>query len=283
MVARRGDQFINIRIKGASGAFDPADAHLQDLLGAAPPGTAQPRAEPRPVFEAAGDADRDSHHHDTQVFLAEVNHSGHREHDGRESRNDAPRGTSSAYRSMEYLNLKKVTTSWRFYETKPMCPLPVVSRPLSVAKLKRSRSQMGRTNPATRNSRRSKPMTTNRFCETTPPIYCAMNSAGDLAGVWSASRNGDSFLGSPRRSFELGETLRRDQADFCAAHAGGCMLRNPYCAYLNAAPACASMRSMCAAWRGPVRFAGYRWFAGRTAGRARILFRTSPDKRPGSR
>ena len=53
-------------------------------------GTAQPPAEARPVFEAAGEADRDSHHHDTQVFLAEVNHSGHCEHDGRESRNDAP-------------------------------------------------------------------------------------------------------------------------------------------------------------------------------------------------
>ena len=90
MVARRVDQFINIRIKGASGAFDPADVNLQDLLGAAPLGTAQPRAEARPVIEAAGEADRDSHHHDAQVFLAEVNDSGHRENDGRESQNDAP-------------------------------------------------------------------------------------------------------------------------------------------------------------------------------------------------
>ena len=47
-------------------------------------------AQARPVLEAAGDADRDSHHHEVQDFLAEVNHSGHREHDGRESRNDAP-------------------------------------------------------------------------------------------------------------------------------------------------------------------------------------------------
>ena len=92
MVARRVDQFINIRIKGASGAFDPADVSLQDLLGAAPLGTAQPRAEARPVVEAAGDgdADRDSQHHDAPVFLAEVNDSGHRENDGRESQNDAP-------------------------------------------------------------------------------------------------------------------------------------------------------------------------------------------------
>ena len=47
--------------------------------------------------------------------------------------------------------------------------------------------------------------------------------------------------------------MRRDQADLCAAHAGGCMLRNPYCAYLNAAPACAvcaDVRSM--AWAGAV-------------------------------
>ena len=90
MVARRVDQFINIRIKGASGAFDPADVHLQDLLGAAPLGTAQPRAEARPVIEAAADADRDSHQHDAPVFVAGVNDSGHRENDGRESQNNAP-------------------------------------------------------------------------------------------------------------------------------------------------------------------------------------------------
>ena len=52
--------------------------------------TAQPRAEARPVIEAAGEADRDRHHHDARVFLAEVNDSGHRENDGRESQNDAP-------------------------------------------------------------------------------------------------------------------------------------------------------------------------------------------------
>ena len=90
MVARRIHQFINIRIKGASGAFDPTDVHLQDLLGAARLGTAQPRAEARPVIEAVGEADRDSHHHDARVFLAEVNDSGDRENDGRESQNDAP-------------------------------------------------------------------------------------------------------------------------------------------------------------------------------------------------
>ena len=90
MVARRVDQFINIRIKGASGAFDPADVHLQDLLGAAPLGTVQPRAEARPVIEAAADADRNSHRQGAQVFLAEVNDSGHRENDGRESQNDVP-------------------------------------------------------------------------------------------------------------------------------------------------------------------------------------------------
>ena len=53
-------------------------------------GTAQPPAEARPVVEPAGDAGRDSHHHDARVFLAEVNDSGHRENDGRESQNDAP-------------------------------------------------------------------------------------------------------------------------------------------------------------------------------------------------
>ena len=85
--AMAGDSLINIRIKGASGAFDPADVTLQDLLGAAPLGTAQLRAEARPVLKVAGDADRDERR---QVFLAEVNDSGRREHDGRESRNDAP-------------------------------------------------------------------------------------------------------------------------------------------------------------------------------------------------
>ena len=53
-------------------------------------GTAQPRAEARPVIEAVGAAGRDSQHHDARVFLAEVNDSGHRENDGRESQNDAP-------------------------------------------------------------------------------------------------------------------------------------------------------------------------------------------------
>ena len=53
-------------------------------------GTAQPPAEARPVIEAAGDAGRDSRHHDAPVFLAGVNDSGHRENDGRESQNDAP-------------------------------------------------------------------------------------------------------------------------------------------------------------------------------------------------
>ena len=67
--------------------------------------------------------------------------------------------------------------------------------------------------------------------------------------------------------------MRRDQADLCAAHAGGCMLRNPYCGIFERGAGVRSMRNMCAAWRGPVRLAGYRWFAGRTAGRARILFR----------
>ena len=58
--------------------------------------SARPRSErPNPArstsrVEAAGDADRDNHHHDAQVFLAGVNDSGHREHDGRESQNDAP-------------------------------------------------------------------------------------------------------------------------------------------------------------------------------------------------
>ena len=49
-------------------------------------------AEARPVIEAVGEADRDSHHHDARVFLAEVNDSGHHENDGRDSQNDAPSG-----------------------------------------------------------------------------------------------------------------------------------------------------------------------------------------------
>ena len=40
---------------------------------------------------------------------------------------------------MQYLNLSEFTTSRRFCETKPLCPLSVVSRPLSLAK-RRARS-----------------------------------------------------------------------------------------------------------------------------------------------
>ena len=42
------------------------------------------------MIEAVGAADGDSHHHDARVFWAEVNDSGHRENDRRESQNNAP-------------------------------------------------------------------------------------------------------------------------------------------------------------------------------------------------
>ena len=60
-------------------------------------GTAQPPAEARPVIEPAGDAGRDIRLHGEQVFVDEVNDSGHRENDGRESRNDAPPAAHPAH------------------------------------------------------------------------------------------------------------------------------------------------------------------------------------------
>ena len=56
-----------------------------------------------------------------------------------------------------------------------------------------------------------------------------------------------------------------EMAAYCAIHT----------AHLNAPQACAVCGSMDAAWRRLARFAGYRWLAGRTVSRARILFGTS--------
>ena len=162
MVARRIDQFINIRIKGASGAFDPADISWQDLLGTAPLGMAQPRAEARPVVEPAGDAGRDSRHHGEQVFLAEVNDSGHRENDGRESPNDAPPAhlertlldaipefervydEPTILRNEAIVSVVSCQSSVVPCEVGPIneANVSVVSRPLSLAKLTRSTKRM---------------------------------------------------------------------------------------------------------------------------------------------
>ena len=72
----------------------------------------------------------------------------------------------------------------------------------------------------------------------------------------------------------LAATLARASASLGRSR-DGCILRNPYCAFemrRGRAQVCAVCTPHGVAWRG---CAGYRWLAGRTVSRARILFGTS--------